>query len=137
MTPRNPWRKSRRSELATLAWLTVSIIITFVILCAGIACAMPETPQQDGKFLYTLGEVGIGYGDASQVIVAGHEVCNLLDAGGTIELVVDVLDRTTQLGKRGALTFARVSVAAYCGRHGDAIRPHRDGSATRVLGVIA
>ena len=135
MTPRNPWRKSRRSELVTLAWLTVSII-TFVLLCAGIACAMPETPQQDGKFLYTLGEVGIGYGDASMVIVAGHEVCNLLDAGGSLELVIDTLDRTTQLGKRGALTFVRVSIAAYCGRHGDAMRPHRGGDATKVLGVV-
>ena len=137
MTPRNPWRRTRRSELATLAWMTLGIIITFTLLCAGIACAMPETPQQDGKFLYTLGEVGIGYGDASMVIVAGHEVCNLLDAGGPIELIIDVLDRTTQLGKRGALTFVRVSIAAYCGRHGDAMRPHRGGDATKVLGVIA
>lgn len=138
MTPRNPWRRSIRRELATIAVLTVTIIATFTVLCIGIACATPpQTPQQDGKFLFTLGESGIGYGDATQVIIAGHEVCNLLDAGGTIELVIDILDRTTQLGKRGALVFARISVAAYCGRHGDALRPHRGGDGSRNVGVIA
>lgn len=135
MTPRNPWRRSVCRD-AALAVLVATILATFALLCVGIAYAAPETPQQDGKFLFTLGESGIGYGDATQVIVAGHEVCNLLDAGGSIGLVIDTLDRTTQLGKRGALTFARISVAVYYGRHGDALRPHRGGDATRTVGVI-
>lgn len=135
MTPRKPWRRSR--DLATVFWLTISIIITFAILCAGLAYSMPETPQQDGRFLFTLGEVGIGYGDATQVIIAGHEVCNLLDAGGTVDMAVDVLERNTSLNRSWSMLFAQISIAAYCGRHGDAMRPHRGGDATKVLGVIA
>lgn len=136
MTPRNPWRRTRRRELTTIAALTVSIIVTFALLCAGLAYSMPETPQQDGHFLITLGEHGIGYGDASQVLTAGHSVCDLLDAGGSIELVIDTLTRTTQLGRQGSMVFAAISIAAFCGWHGDAARPN-PGGGTRVLGVIA
>ena len=135
MTPRKPWRRSR--DLATVFWLTISIIITFTLLCAGLAYSMPETPQQDGRFLFTLGEVGIGYGDATQVIIAGHEVCNLLDAGGTVDMAVDVLERNTSLNRSWSMLFAQISIRSYCGRHGDAMRPRRGGDATKVLGVIA
>ena len=136
MTPRNPWRRTRRRELTTIAALSVSIIVTFALLCAGLAYSMPETPQQDGRFLISLGEAGIGYGDANTVIIAGHEVCNLLDAGGGIELVIETLDRTTQLGRKGALVFATISIANFCGRHGDVLRPHRGGPGQRNVGVI-
>lgn len=119
-------------------WLLASMVLLGAVIGTCIShAAPPETPQQDGRFLFTLGEVGIGYGNASQAIVAGHEVCNLLDAGGSVDMVVDVLERTTSLDRSWSMLFARISIQAYCGRHGDALRPHKGGSGTRVLGVIA
>lgn len=137
MTPRNPWRRNPRRELTTIAALTISIIITFAILCAGLTHAAPETPQQDGKFLFALGQAGFGYGNASQVIIAGHLVCNLLDAGGTVDQAVDTLVDTTNLDRSWSYLFATISIHSYCGKHGDAVRPHKGGDATRALGVIA
>lgn len=134
MTPRNPWNRRRRP--GTVFWLTISILVTSSLLCTWIAHAAPETPQQDGRFLFSLGEHGISYGDATQVIVAGHEVCNLLDAGAGIELVVSTLDRTTQLGRRGAMVFAAISIANFCGWQGDALRPHKGGPGQRNVGAI-
>lgn len=138
MTPRNPWRRSRRRELTTIAALTVSIIVTFALLCAGLVhAAPPETPQQDGKFLFALGQAGFGYESATPVIVAGHTVCELLDAGGTVSQAAESIMGTTNLNRSWSLLFVHISIAAYCGRHGDALRPHKGGDATRVLGVIA
>lgn len=137
MTPRNPWRRSLRRELTTIAALTIGIIVTFTLLCAGIACSAPETPQQDGKFLFSLGEAGFGYDSATQVIIAGHLVCDLLDHGGTVDDVVTGLIRSTPLDRSYALKFTAISIANFCGRHGDALRPHRGGSEVQRLGVIA
>lgn len=137
MTPRNPWRRTRSRHLTTIAALTVSIIVTLTLLCAGIVYAAPETPQQDGKFLFSLGEAGFGYESATDVIIAGHLVCDLLDHGGTVNDVVVELLRNTPLDRAYALKFAAISIANYCGRHGDALRPHRGGSGTQRLGVIA
>lgn len=137
MTPRNPWRRTRRRELTTIAALSVSILVTFSILCAWIAHAAPETPQQDGKFLFSLGEAGFGYESATQVIIAGHLVCDLMDHGGTVNDVVGELLRNTPLDRAYALKFTAISIANYCGRHGDALRPHKGGSGAQRLGVIA
>lgn len=137
MTPRNPWRRTRRSNLATIAALTVSIIVTLTLLCAGIVYAAPETPQQDGRFLFSLGEAGFGYDSATQVIIAGHLVCDLMDHGGTVDDVVGILIRSTPLDRSFALKFTAISIANFCGRHGDALRPHRGGSGQRNVGVIA
>ena len=136
MTPRNPWRRSRRRELTTLAWLTVSITISFALLCIGIAHSAPQTPQQDGKFLFALGEAGFGYESATPVIVAGHTVCELLDAGESVDQAVQTLMGNTNLTRPWALKFIAISVANFCGRHGDALRPHKGGDAVQRLGVV-
>ena len=133
MTPRNPWNRRRPG---TLFWLTISILVTASILCIGIAHAAPETPQQDGKFLFALGEAGFGYDSATPVIIAGHTVCELLDAGESVDQAVQTLMGNTNLTRPWALKFIAISVANFCGRHGDALRPHRGGSGQRNVGVI-
>lgn len=134
MTPRNPWNRRRPT---TVFWLTISILATFSILCLGIAHAAPETPQQDGRFLFSLGEAGFGYDSATPVIVAGHTVCELLDAGESVDQAVQTLMGSTSLTRPWALKFIAISVANFCGRHGDALRPHKGGDAVQRLGVIA
>lgn len=134
MTPRRPWR--RRNEFTTLLMLIGSIIVTFAVLCTAIAHAAPETPQQDGKFLFALGQAGFGYESATPVIVAGHTVCELLDAGGTVNQAAESIMGATGLNRPWSLLFVRISIQAFCGRHGDALRPHQGGSGQRNVGVI-
>lgn len=81
------------------------------------------TPQQDGQFLYGLGEAGLAYESATTVIVLAKEVCAALLAGAAPEQIVSQLDRGTALDRRGAVMFVALSVAAYCGhRPGDGPR---------------
>lgn len=133
MTPRNPWRRTWRDTISPILW----VLAAAAIIGAAFGAKAHATPQQDGRFLYALGEVGIGYDSATTAIIAGHEVCELLDAGGSMQLVIDTLDHNTQLGPKGSLAFTRISVAVFCGRYGDALRPHLGGNGTRNVGVIA
>lgn len=114
---------------------TTAAVAAVAILAAAPPAA--ATPQQDGQFLYALGEVGIGYGSASAVIVAGHSVCDALDTGLPVADVVTIVDDSTGLERRGAYRFVAISIGTYCGHHGDAIRPHDQGDGTRKTGVIA
>lgn len=132
MTPRSPWR--RRRDYTTLVALTITTLTTLTILAAAIANA---TPQQDGRFLYQLGEVGITYGgDANTAIEAAHEVCQLLD-NNHLDVVIGVLEEHTQLGPLGSRVFAAISIQTYCATtHGDLIRLPAGGN-NRNVGVIA
>lgn len=140
MTPRYRWRRRRVIFIVQVISLAIQVIlialmaVTLLIIASSRANA---TPQQDGRFLYQLGEVGITYGgDANTAIEAGHEVCQLLD-NNHLDVVIGVLEEHTQLGPLGSRVFAAISIQTYCATtHGDLIRLPAGGN-NRNVGVIA
>ncbi|AER47617.1 hypothetical protein DS6A_63 [Mycobacterium phage DS6A] len=116
--------------------------IAIGLAAVAIAAAGPAgaTPQQDGTFLYLLGEAGFGYEQAGPVIVAGHTVCQARDAGMTPYQVAHVIASNTGLTVSEGWRFAAIAAGVYCGDKGWENNPHRpptgDGPAKRV-GVLA
>lgn len=133
MTPRYRWRRTWREKVQPVLLL----VVASTIVGGAIGAKAHATPQQDGRFLYALGQAGFAYESATPVIVTGHTVCDLLDAGGTIDQAAESIMGATDLTKPWSLKFVQISIQVFCGRHGDALRPHLGGNGTRKVGVIA
>lgn len=113
----------------------IALAAFVVLLTSGLLWASESsaTPQQDGAFLYALGEAGIGYEDSSVAIKAGKAVCRALDAGASPQDIVRSIDQSTQLNERGASLFVAISVAAFCQQsHGDILLKRPAGTPVRL-----
>ena len=91
-------------------WIA-ALAVWFVVSAAPAAA----TPQQDGLFLYNLGEAGLRYESATAVIIEGKRVCSELMAGIKPSDIAARVMRDNRVDKLSAARFVIIAVAIYCG----------------------
>ena len=101
MTPRNPWRRRVRDELAPVLWLLVVSVLIGLAAGACIAHAEPVTPGQD-------------YADQHAA-----DICLTLDSRPTVTGVWTLLADLTTTGLSGVESGVAVkeSVVYVCPHH--------------------
>ena len=102
MCPRGPVR----SLLGALALLSL-VAVAPVAQADGV----------DSQFLNTLKSKDINFSSPQAAILAGHQVCNELDAGLQKGDVANNVSRTSNLDGYHAGFFVGLSIAAFCPRH--------------------
>lgn len=111
----------------------IAVFAVFIFAAVVWAERVDATPQQDGLFLFTLGQHGLVYENASAVIALGKEVCTELQAGTSVENLTELIDAGTGLDRQGAAVFISASVSVYCQQRGDVTLPRRGGEAKERL----
>jgi Protein of unknown function (DUF732) len=108
------------------ALVSVSVVLTAAIICAGAASADPS--QQD-QFLEKLQEEQIpAIDNVPGLVYRAHEICGELDGGASVETVVtDVMNRAygdnpalhsfPARVRKTSVRFVTASVDVYCPSH--------------------
>jgi Protein of unknown function (DUF732) len=108
------------------ALVSVSVVLTAAIICAGAASADPS--QQD-QFLEKLQEAQIpAIDNVPGLVYRAHEICGELDGGASVETVVtDVMNRAYADNpalhsfparvRKTSVRFVTASVDVYCPSH--------------------
>ena len=108
------------------ALVSVSVVLTAAIICAGAASADPS--QQD-QFLEKLQEEQIpAIDNVPGLVYRAHEICGELDGGASVETVVTELMNRSYADnpalhsvparvRRTAVRFVTASVDVYCPSH--------------------
>ena len=94
-----------RSLLGALALLSLA------------AAPVAQADGVDSQFLNTLKAKDINFSSPQAAILAGHQVCNELDAGLQKGDVANNVSSTSNLDGYHAGFFVGLSIAAFCPRH--------------------
>ena len=103
--------------------MPVRSILTGLVLVfapfSGMAIAAPSSYADvvDSNFLNALKAKGITFASAQAAVIAGHQVCDGLDAGQASSDVANTVMQQSGLDGYHAGFFVGVSIAAFCPRH--------------------
>ncbi|MGV0626754.1 DUF732 domain-containing protein [Mycolicibacter minnesotensis] len=94
----------------------------YPIVVAGALLGLVEIPVAradpiDTTFLGALNSKGIDFLSGQDAVIAGHEVCDELDAGRAKSDVVSEVMQSSRLDGYHAGFFVGVSISAFCPRH--------------------
>lgn len=87
-----------------------------VVAAIGLAAPTHADPiGADTNFVAMLDDAGITYDNTESVIVAGKEVCELMNTGQTdVDVVKKLTDKNPGFTISGAARFAAIAANAYC-----------------------
>ncbi|MCV7230709.1 DUF732 domain-containing protein [Mycolicibacterium komossense] len=95
-------------------WLWAPILIGAGILFPGLAAAPVHADAgPDIAFLQVLDDQGITYSNATNIIDAGHAVCEYR-SGHTLNETIAMIRRNSILDQHNAAYFVGAAEAAYC-----------------------
>lgn len=107
----------RRRGWALVPIATTALLSITVLLLDQIKMPVVHADAVDSTFLSALNDKGIQFASAQSAVLAGHEVCNVLDGGRPKGDVVSEVMQSTQLDGYHAGFFVGLSVSAFCPRH--------------------
>ena len=96
------------------------VLLVALLGLLGIAAPRAHADAVDNNFLNALASRGITFASGQSAIIAGHEVCDELDAGRASSDVANDVMQQSNLDGYHAGFFVGVSIAAFCPRHSGA-----------------
>ncbi|OBA69664.1 hypothetical protein A5641_14610 [Mycobacterium sp. 1554424.7] len=101
--------------------MTMIRIARLVVLAAlaplGATAAVAQADAGDDAFLAALTAKGIHFGSPDKALIAGHEVCDELDTGRTMNQVASTVMANSSLDGFHAGYFVGASIRAYCPKY--------------------
>jgi hypothetical protein len=101
--------------------MTMARIARIVVLAAlaplGATAAVAHADTGDDAFLAALTTKGIHFGSPDKALIAGHEVCDELDTGRTVNQVASTVMSNSSLDGYHAGFFVGASIRAYCPKY--------------------
>jgi hypothetical protein len=101
--------------------MTFMRIAPLLVLAALGSLAAPAAiargDASDDAFLSALSAKGIHFGSADKALIAGHEVCDELDTGRTVNQVASTVMSNSGLDGYHAGYFVGASIRAYCPKY--------------------
>ncbi|OBI45518.1 DUF732 domain-containing protein [Mycobacterium sp. E796] len=101
--------------------MTITRIARLVVLAAfaplAATAAIARADAADDAFLAALNAKGIHFGSPDKALIAGHEVCDELDTGRTVNQVASTVMSNSSLDGYHAGYFVGASIRAYCPKY--------------------
>ena len=91
------------------------VLAAFAPVAATVAIARADSG--DDAFLAALSAKGIHFGSPDKAFIAGHEVCDELDTGRTVNQVASTVMSNSSLDGYHAGFFVGASIRAYCPKY--------------------
>lgn len=117
------------------ALVSVLVVLTAAIVCAGSARADPSQQDQFVALLEQEQIPPVDDGEVAGVVARAHQLCGELDAGNSVDALIDEeMNRGYQENprlhlfadrvRRTAIRFVTASVKVYCPRHQGELPPY-------------
>lgn len=101
--------------------MTITRIAPLLVLAAlaplAATAAIARADASDDAFLAALSGKGIHFGSPEKAFIAGHEVCDELDTGRTVNQVASTVMSNSGLDGYHAGFFVGASIRAYCPKY--------------------
>ncbi|HEX7322988.1 MAG TPA: DUF732 domain-containing protein [Mycobacterium sp.] len=108
----------RRVRRCLMKCMLAALGVPALVVAAGSAQGGPDdgsAQASDQSFLAALNQAGIAYADAGEAVTAGHDMCNLVNAGESgSELVATLLEHNSNFTEEHARRFMAIALQTYC-----------------------